>query len=236
MTRPFRFAVQGGPFDDPVAIAAHARLVESLGYEELYSFDHIGAVDPFAPLIVAADATEKLRVGPLVLNNEFHQPALLARTAATVDRMTGGRLVVGIGTGYDQSEHDSIGSPILPPGPRVDRFGESLTVLRALLDEGSCRFDGDHHTVALDDLGVRPTQEHVPLLIRRTWAASRRSRSASCGRLPVHRSRARRRRHSERWWVSAGARRATSRLVERAGWRARRGHRALGARAVCRCW
>lgn len=162
---PFRFAIQGGPFGDPVALAAHARHVEALGYDELYSADHIGFVDPFAPLLAAALATDRLRVGPLVINNELHHPVLLARTAATVDRLTGGRLVLGMGTGYQQSEHDAIGSPIRPPGARVDRFAESLAVLRTLLDDGSADLGGDHLHVHLDDLGVRPIQERLPLLI-----------------------------------------------------------------------
>lgn len=164
-TRPFRFAVQGGPFDDPVALGEHARRVEALGYDELYSYDHIGAVDPFAPLVVAALATERLRVGPLVLNNEFHQPVLLARTAATVDRLTHGRLVLGLGTGYDEAEHQAIGQPIRPPGPRVERLGESLTILRSLLDAGSADHDGNHESVHLADLGVQPSQTRVPFLI-----------------------------------------------------------------------
>jgi probable F420-dependent oxidoreductase len=173
-TRPFRFAVQGGPFDDPATLADYARHVESLGYDELYSWDHIcsaaGAlydakIDPFVPLVVAAAATQRLRVGPLVLNNEFHQPALLARTAATVDLMTGGRLVLGLGTGYAEHEHTSIGSPIRPVGPRVTRFGDSLSILRALLDTGAAHIDGEHESVQIDALGVRPAQERVPFLI-----------------------------------------------------------------------
>ena len=165
MARPFRFAVQTGPFDDAQALPEFARHVESLGYDELYSYDHIGVVDPFVPLMVAAGATERLRVGPLVLNNEFHQPALLARTAATVDRLTGGRLVLGWGTGYMQHEHDAIGLELRAPGPRVTRFGESLEVVRSLLDTGACDFDGEHHHVHLEALGVRPANEHVPFLI-----------------------------------------------------------------------
>ena len=165
MARPFRFAVQTGPFDDAEALTVFAREVESLGYDELYSYDHIGAVDPFAPLVVAALATERLRVGPLVLNNEFHQPALLARTAATVDRLIGGRLVLGWGTGYMQSEHDAIGLELRAPGPRVTRFAESLAVVRSLLDTGAADFDGEHHHVRLADLGVRPAAERVPFLI-----------------------------------------------------------------------
>jgi probable F420-dependent oxidoreductase len=165
VVKPFRFALQGRDFDDRDALVAMARQAEALGYEELFSFDHSGAVDPFMPLLVAALATGRLRVGPLVLNNEFHQPALLARTAATFDRLSGGRLVLGMGTGYTQAEHDSIGLLLREPGPRVDRFEESVIAIRDLLDNGSAHFDGAHHHLAVDDLGVWPAQEHVPLLI-----------------------------------------------------------------------
>jgi len=163
--RPFRFAVQTRALDDHAELVAAARQAEALGYDELYSYDHVGAVDPFIPLMVAAEATTRLRVGPLVLNNEFHQPALLARTAATVDRLTGGRLVLGLGTGYAQSEHDAIGLQLRDPGPRVSRFAESVSVLRSLLDTGASHLDGTHHQIRLDDLGIRPAQGRVPFLI-----------------------------------------------------------------------
>jgi len=176
-SRPYRFAIQGGPFADPDALAEHARSVEALGYDELYTSDHVGApdqggrkggryiVDPFAPLLIAAAATTKLRVGPLVLNNEFSNPALLARTAATVDCLTSGRLVLGMGTGYAAREHESIGMPIRPPGPRVSRFEECLQILRSLLDTGAVHHDGVHEYVSFDDLGVSPRQTHVPFLV-----------------------------------------------------------------------
>jgi probable F420-dependent oxidoreductase len=163
--RRFRFAVQGGPFDDPAALAEYARHVESLGYDELYSFDHVGAVDPFVPLVVAATATERLRVGPLVINNELHNPVLLARTAASVDALSDGRLVLGVGAGYDEAEHESIGSPIRPPAPRVERLGESLAVVRSLLDTGAAQLDGTHVSVSVSDLGVRPANRRLPMLI-----------------------------------------------------------------------
>jgi probable F420-dependent oxidoreductase len=164
-TRPFRFAVQARGWDDPETTVRTARTVESLGYDELYSFDHIGAVDPFVPLMVAVAATERIKVGPLVLNNEFHQPALLARTAATFDRVSGGRLVLGWGTGYAKDEHDAIGLELRAPGPRVTRFDECVQIVSDLLDTGACHRSGEHHTVALDDLGVRPVQDRVPMLI-----------------------------------------------------------------------
>jgi probable F420-dependent oxidoreductase len=165
MVRPFRFAVQAMELQDAEALATSARRIEELGYAELYSYDHLGAADPFAPLMVAASATTRLRVGPLVLNNEFHHPALLARTAATVDRLTGGRLVLGIGTGYAEQEHQAAGIELRPPGPRVDRLQESLHAIRGLLDDGAVSMDGQHHHLAIEDLGVRPLQERVPLLV-----------------------------------------------------------------------
>lgn len=165
VARPFRFALQALELSDRDGIVALARRAEELGYEELYSYDHVGSVDPFTPLVVAAEATTTLRVGPLVLNNEFHHPALLARTVATVDRLTGGRLVLGMGTGYQQSEHDAIGLELRRPRPRIERLAESLTALRSLLDDGAVTMHGAHHDLAVEDLGVRPIQAHVPILV-----------------------------------------------------------------------
>ncbi len=175
--RPYRFAIQGGPFGDADALTRHARLVESLGYEEFYTSDHIGVqqgeggtgavytVDPLLPLMVAAGATTRLRVGPLVLNNEFYNPALLARAAATADRLTGGRLILGLGTGYSAVEHDAIGSPIRPPRQRVTRFEESLAVLRSLLTDGAAEHDGAHESIHIADIGIAPIQERLPFLV-----------------------------------------------------------------------
>lgn len=165
MVRPFRFALQSRALGERDELIAAARQAEALGYDEFWSFDHIGTVDPFVPLVVAADATEQLRIGPLVVNNELHHPVLLARTAATVDRLTGGRLVLGMGAGYAQAEHDSIGLELRRPGPRVSRLEESLVVIRRLLDAGACQFDGEHHHVHLEDAGIRPAQAHVPILL-----------------------------------------------------------------------
>lgn len=165
MSRPFRFAVQSGPFADTAALRDHARMVETLGYSEMWSSDHIGSTDPFLPLMVAAEATTMLRFGPLVINNEFHNPVLLARAAATFDELSGGRLVLGMGTGYMRSEHDSSGIPLRDPGPRVTRFGESLRVLRGLLDDDTVELDGAEVSVTVESLGVRPAQSRVPILV-----------------------------------------------------------------------
>lgn len=163
--RPYRFGFQETASAEPDSIRANALAAEAAGFDEYWSSDHLGAADPFLPLQFAADATTHLRVGPLTLNNEFHHPAMIARSAVTLDRLTSGRAIVGVGTGYAQDEHDSIDLLLRPPGGRVTRFGESLEVLRALLDDGGCTFDGEHHRIAVDDLGVRPVQERLPILV-----------------------------------------------------------------------
>jgi probable F420-dependent oxidoreductase len=120
----------------------------------LQTADHFGIADPFLPLVSAADATTTLRVGPLVVNSAFHNPGLLARQAATVDLLTDGRLELGLGAGYAQSEHDSVGIPLPPPRERVDQFDERLGVLIDLL-EGE-----------VSGLGVACVQKpHPPILI-----------------------------------------------------------------------
>jgi hypothetical protein len=90
------------------------RSVESLGYDELFSFDHIGTVDPFIPLMVAAEATTRLRVGPLVLNNELH---IRHCWRGPRRRWINSPVVaaLGLGTGYTQSEHDAIGMLLASP-------------------------------------------------------------------------------------------------------------------------
>lgn len=163
--RPYRFGFQETASADPEAIRVHAQAAEAAGFDEYWSSDHVGAADPFLPLQFAADATTRLRVGPLTLNNEFHHPVMIARSAVTLDRLTGGRAVLGLGTGYAQDEHDATSITLRPPCDRVTRFGETLHVVRALLDEGSCEFDGQHHHIALDDLGPGPVQDRLPILV-----------------------------------------------------------------------
>lgn len=162
--RPFRFGVQAVGFESAVDLRERARRVESLGYAELFTADHLGAPDPFLPLVVAAESTTTLKFGPLVINNEFHHTALLARAAATFDRVTGGRLVLGMGTGYQRSEHEAGGIELREPPARVRRFEESLRVLRSLLDTDEAHLDGHEVQVDIDRLGVRPAGR-VPLLV-----------------------------------------------------------------------
>ena len=215
MARPFRFALQMMELRDPDENRRAAARAAELGYQQLYSYDHLGTVDPFVPLLVAASAAPDLDIGPLVLNNEFHHPVLLARTAATVDAMTGGHLVLGIGSGYMQAEHDAMSIPLRDPAPRVRRLGESLQVLRSLLDTGSATLDGEFHHVDVADLGVKPAADHVPFLIgghgRRMVGPGGRVRR----HLPVHRPRPRRGRRPDAGRLRARRRAPAGRVAGR---------------------
>ena len=163
--RGYRFGYQETANANAESIRVAARAAEAAGFAEYWSSDHIGAADPFLALQYAADATTTLDVGPLVLNNEFHHPVMIARSMASLDQLTGGRAVLGLGTGYAKTEHDATAIPLRPPGPRVTRLGESLQVIRALFDDGASHFEGEHHRIALDDIGVRPIQDRLPILI-----------------------------------------------------------------------
>ncbi|HJU16698.1 MAG TPA: LLM class flavin-dependent oxidoreductase [Stellaceae bacterium] len=127
--RPFRFGVNVGPSHSRAEWAEKARKLEELGYDTLTVPDHLA--DVFAPipaLVSAAEATTTLRVGTNVLNNDFRHPVLVAREAATVDLLTGGRLQLGLGAGYMKSEYDQAGLIFDTGGVRVERLADKCLV------------------------------------------------------------------------------------------------------------
>ncbi len=152
MSRPFRFGVNllaPAPADE---WRAKCRRAEELGYDVLLVPDHLGMPAPFPALVAAAEATRRPRLGTFVLNAGFWNPALLAREVATTDALTGGRLELGLGTGYVQAEHETAGLPWGSPRERVDHLRHTVEELERLL--GS-----DSHQ-------PRPVQRpRVPLLI-----------------------------------------------------------------------
>jgi probable F420-dependent oxidoreductase len=117
-----------------------------------------------APLVAAAEATDRLRVGTLVLNNDFRHPVLLAREAATVDLLTDCRLELGLGAGHMRHEYREAGLTFDPPAVRVARMTEAAEVIRRLLDGDEVTFEGRHYQVDHHRCYPAPSG-HVPLLI-----------------------------------------------------------------------
>ncbi|MFJ4521542.1 LLM class F420-dependent oxidoreductase [Streptomyces sp. NPDC088810] len=151
MARPFRFGVNLLTPAPAAEWRATCRRAEELGYDVILVPDHLGMPAPFPALVAAAEATERPRVGTFVLNSGFWNPALLAREVATTDALTGGRLELGLGTGYVQAEHEAAGLPYGAPRERVDHLERTVTELERLLGSG------DHVP--------RPAQSRVPVLI-----------------------------------------------------------------------
>ena len=117
------------------------------------------------PLAMAAEVSNRLRLGTIVLNNDFHHPVLLAREAATLDLLSDGRLELGLGAGHARPEYERAGIGFDPAPVRVDRLEEAVVVLRRLLDGESVTFSGDHYNLRNERCDPRPAQNHVPLLI-----------------------------------------------------------------------
>jgi probable F420-dependent oxidoreductase len=139
MARSFRFGVNLVAPAPREEWRAKCRRAEELGYDVILVPDHLGTVAPFPALVAAAEATERPRVGTFVLNAGFWNPALLAREVATADALTGGRLELGLGTGYVQAEHEAAGLPFGSPRERVDHLRRTVEELAKLLGSAEHR-------------------------------------------------------------------------------------------------
>ncbi|WP_025359826.1 TIGR03621 family F420-dependent LLM class oxidoreductase [Kutzneria albida] len=114
---------------------AKCRRAEELGYDVVAAPDHVNLTSPFPSVVLAAEATERPRIGTYVLNASFHNPRLLARDIATMDQFLDGRLEIGLGTGYVQWEFEDAGVPFGSPGSRVDRLEHAVVELDRLLTD-----------------------------------------------------------------------------------------------------
>lgn len=144
-----------------------ARLVETVGFDVLSFADHLApVVPPWSGAVAAAMVTERLRVGTLVLNNDFRHPVETAREAAGVATVSDGRFELGLGAGHMKSEYDAAGLPFASGRERVSRLVEAAGLIRALLDGHAVDIDGDHyrmHSAAGELMATAPTR--VPMLI-----------------------------------------------------------------------
>jgi probable F420-dependent oxidoreductase len=146
-------------------IVETARKAEALGYHCLSLADHFGnQASPMLALAAAAAVTTNLRLAPLVLANDFRHPVMLAKEAATLDLISGGRLELGIGAGWMESDYAESGIAMDPPGVRIERLAESLQIVRALLGPNRCQFAGTHYQVDMDGY-PKPVQSCIPIFL-----------------------------------------------------------------------
>jgi probable F420-dependent oxidoreductase len=151
--RDFRFSVNVFGIPSREALQERCRRAESAGFHTVFAPDHLGAPAPFPVLQAAADATEELRVGTLVLNAPFWNPALLAREVASLDILSDGRLELGLGSGHMKWEFDAAGIPWESFGARARRLEETITELRRFFTSDLAALPGGHSPVPVQRAG-----------------------------------------------------------------------------------
>jgi F420-dependent oxidoreductase-like protein len=149
-------------------------VAEDLGFESLWRSDHFmslmggtrDAPETWVTLVQTASETRRIRFGPLVCPMTFRHPSLLARMATTVDRLSDGRLVLGVGAGWNEREHQVYGLPFPPVRQRMDMLEEGIQVILGLQGDGPTTFTGKHYQLGGADMQPKPVQRpHIPLLI-----------------------------------------------------------------------
>lgn len=174
--RPIKIGVQFPEVERPVRWAElvdMARVAEAIGLDSIWVGDHLlyrdeqrgsrGPWEAWSTLAGLAAVTSRVALGPLVASTSFHNPAMLAKKAATIDEMSGGRLVLGLGAGWNEVEYRAYGFPF---DHRVSRFEEAFTIIRTLLRDGRIDFDGSFYQVRDCELVPRgPRPDGPPLLI-----------------------------------------------------------------------
>jgi probable F420-dependent oxidoreductase len=145
---------------------------EACGFDSIWYGDHLlyrplglgarGPWEAWSVLSALAAVTSRVTLGPLVACTSFHNPAVLAKKAATVDEISGGRLVLGLGAGWNETEYVAFGFPF---DRRISRFEEAFTIIRRLLREGAVDFAGEFYTARDCELVPRPRPGGPPLLV-----------------------------------------------------------------------
>ncbi|HEV2013856.1 MAG TPA: LLM class F420-dependent oxidoreductase [Candidatus Dormibacteraeota bacterium] len=153
---------------------AIADRVESLGLDSLWRSDHFfslmghperPALECWTSLTALAQRTQRIRFGPLVSPMTFRHPALLARMAAAVDGLSNGRLVLGVGAGWNEAEHQAYGISLPPLKERMDRLEEGIAVIKALWTGGPVDFEGHYYQLRGAAAFPRPVQRPAPPLL-----------------------------------------------------------------------
>ena len=166
MSRPFRFGFSLDGLDEPREIARRVRRAEDIGYSSVVMTDHFDdRHGPLVALTTIALATTSLRVGTLVLANDYRHPAVLAKELASLDQVSGGRLEIGIGAGWMASDYEQAGIGFDRPGVRIERLDEAISVLEGCFSDGPFDFEGSHYTIGGLDSRPKPVQKPRPPLL-----------------------------------------------------------------------
>lgn len=163
--RLIRFTVQLTEASSGAEWTRLAQRMESLGYSGISMPDHLGP--QFAPvpaLAAAAVATSRPRITMAVLANDFRNPVLLAKEAATLDVLSGGRLDLGMGAGWSEADYRQAGLPFDRPSVRIARLVEAVTIIKRLLEGEQVTFRGKYYEVDAYQLTPRPVQRPRPRL------------------------------------------------------------------------
>ncbi len=165
--RPFRFLATVEEYGGLSELTALARTAEAVGCSTFVVPDHLIGQYAALPLLAAvASVTERLRVGTFVLNVCLRHPAVLAQDLATIDVLSGGRLEIGLGAGWNKPEHDAIGIGFEPVGVRIKRLTEAVAIIKGCFAEGPFSFSGEHYTITGHDGVPKPSQRpHPPIFL-----------------------------------------------------------------------
>jgi probable F420-dependent oxidoreductase len=165
--RPFRFLTEPGEIRDGRTLASEARRAESMGYSAIVLPDHlVELLAPIPVLATVAAATDRLRIAPFVLNNDLRHPAVVAQDLASLDVLSGGRLDIAIGAGWNKREYDRIGLSFDPVAVRSARLAEAIAVIKGALGDGPFSFRGTYYTITEHDGYPKPVQRpHPPFFI-----------------------------------------------------------------------
>ena len=161
--RTFRFGVHTSDAADGTAWADAARRYESLGFSTLLLRDHFdNQLAPIVAMTAAACATDTLRVGCLVFANDYRHPLVLAKEMLTLDRLSGGRVELGLGAGWMGSDYEQAGMPFDAPRDRVTRLEEATRVIKGFFEGDSVSYSGDHYNIASHEMYPKSTQKPRP--------------------------------------------------------------------------
>jgi alkanesulfonate monooxygenase SsuD/methylene tetrahydromethanopterin reductase-like flavin-dependent oxidoreductase (luciferase family) len=175
MSRPLKVGVQLPEIEYVprwTTLAEMSRIAEDIGLDSVWLGDHYlyraadgsrGPWEAWTQLAAIAAVTSRVEIGPLVASTSFHEPGVIAKMAMTVDEIGAGRLILGLGAGWNRTEYEAFGFPF---DHRISRFEEAFAIIRTLLRDGAIDFEGQYYTLRDCELLPRgPRAQGPPLLI-----------------------------------------------------------------------